>query len=100
MLYFGKSIVCIAKELDSKVEDLSFGSYLPNYSAYYNKKIYTLKNQFFDTLKTLKVLVKSGGQIDYNDSRIAPNKNTITRDIQKSIISEILMFPVEEKKSL
>ncbi|MGI5099616.1 hypothetical protein E4N70_00355 [Treponema vincentii] len=98
MLYFGKSIVCIAKELDSKVEDLSFGSYLPNYSAYYNKKIYTLKNQFFDTLKTLKVLVKSGGQIDYNDSRIAPNKNTITRDIQKSIISEILMFPVEEKK--
>jgi len=100
MLYFGNSILNIEKELGKPLSDLSIAAFLPNYSIFYGTKINNIKNIVYNTLvKSLPVLFNSGSKLHFNDPHISPNCNTITNFIQRSILSEILSFPVQNKNN-
>lgn len=98
MVYFGKSILGVEKELGLPFNKLSVAAYIPKYYIYYNKKVFELKNTIFDILaKVLPGLFAAGGNLDYFDSHLSPNVNSITKDLQRSILAEVLTFPVENK---
>lgn len=100
MLYFGNSIYSLTKELGKDISDLSIAAFLPNYSVFYHVKVNEIKNYFFDILvKVLPCIVDDGLKIDFYDTQVSPNFTTITRDLQRSILSEILTFPTEKKQS-
>jgi len=98
MLYFGNSIICIEKELNSS--NLAFAAFLPKYYIYYKKKVFDIKNTIFDVLvKVLPNLFGANVKLDYFNDHQSPNSNSIKKDLQRSILAEILTFPVEIKKS-
>ena len=98
VLYLGKSVLGIEKELGKQYKDLVLAAFLPKYYIYYYKKIFELKNTIFDILvKVLPGLFAVGGKLDYFDTHYSPNINTIKNDIQRSILAEVLTFPVENK---
>jgi hypothetical protein len=98
MLYFSNSILNVEKELEKSLPELSIAAFLPNYSIFYNKKINDLKNNIFDILvKSLPGLFDAGGEINFHDTHISPNCNTVTKYIQRSILCEVLTFPVQVK---
>ncbi|WP_299764565.1 hypothetical protein [uncultured Dokdonia sp.] len=99
MLYLGKSIYGIKKELSTPINNLAISAFIPYYKDFYSKKYFTIKNTLFDTIaKTLPEIAKDH-EIDYDDSFLTPNRNSIKKDIKKSIFSQILTFPVEKKSS-
>ncbi|MFA5518537.1 MAG: hypothetical protein WDA74_04715 [Spirochaetota bacterium] len=98
MLYFGKSVLGIVKELGKSYQDLVLAAFLPKYYIYSHKRIFELKNTIFDVLvKVLPGLFADGGKLDYFDTRLSPNIDTIQNDLQRSILAEVLTFPVENK---
>lgn len=101
MLYLSNSIYSITKELEKNVEDLCIGAFLPNYSIYYyTSKIAEIKNHIFGTLvNSIPGLCAAGSQIKFGyPPNMVPNPNTIVQDIQRSILSEVLTFPTEDKR--
>lgn len=100
MLYLSNSIISIEKELGLPIDDVAIAGFLPKYYLYYGKKIYEIKNSIFDVIvKTLPSLFNADSQIDYYSERYRPNYKSIVIDIKKSILSQILTFPVENKNS-
>lgn len=98
MLYLSKSVIGVEKELSTSIDKLSFSAFLPFYRDFYSKKYFTIKNTLFNTIvKSLPGIVNSGNKIDYYNCDLTPNCNSIKNDVQKSILSQILTFPVEYK---
>ncbi len=100
MLYLAKSVLVVEKELSTSINKLAFSAFIPFYKDFYSKKYFTIKNTLFNTIvKSLPGIIKSGSQLDYYNCDLTPNKNSIEKDLRKSILSQILTFPVEHKKS-
>lgn len=98
MIYLSKSIIGVEKELSTPTNNLAFSAFLPFYKSFYSRKYFTIKNTLFNTIvKSLPGIVKSGSEIDYYNCDLTPNCNSIEYDLQKSILSQILTFPVENK---
>jgi hypothetical protein len=100
MLYFSNSVIGLEKELSTPIDKLSIAGFLPIYSKNYDRKFYEIKNSLFDVLvKNLPEIVNSGIQINYYNGDLTPNYNSIIQDVQKSILSQILTFPVKNKNN-
>jgi len=100
MLYFAKSVIGVEKELSTPINKLAISAFIPFFKDFYSKKYFTIKNSLFNSIvKSLPGILKSGSQIDYYKSDLAPNHNSLGKDLQKSILSQILTFPVENKHS-
>jgi len=100
MMYLGKSIYGIEKELSTPINNLAISAFIPYFKDFYSKKYFTIKNTLFDTIaKTLPWIIAKDHDIDYYDSLLTPNRNSIEKDLKKSIFSQILTFPVENKGS-
>mgnify|MGYP000739380085 CR=1 FL=1 len=100
MLYFAKSVIGVEKELSTPINKLAISAFIPYFKDFYSKKYFTIKNSLFNTIvKSLPGILKSGSQIDYYKSDLAPNHNSLEKDLQKSILSQVLTFPVENKHS-
>lgn len=100
MLYFANSVLCIEKELNEKTDNLIIGAFLPKYSDYYFKKIFDVKNSIFEVIvNALPGLFGADCKLDYYDDNVNPNYNSIKGDLQRSILAEVLTFPVETKKT-
>ncbi|NTV60067.1 MAG: hypothetical protein HGA77_02030 [Chlorobiaceae bacterium] len=100
MLYFGNSIHALVKELDLNCTDLEIAGFLPSFSIFYYHKVNEIKNYLFQVLvNSLPVIFAEGSKIDFYDNRLEPNATTIKRDLQRSIMTEILTFPTKDKGS-
>lgn len=100
MLYLGKSIIGIEKELSTPIEKLAISAFIPFFKDFYSKKYFTIKNTLFNSIvKSLPGILKSGSKIDYYNCDLSPNYNSLKNDLQKSILSQILTFPVERKNT-
>lgn len=100
MLYLAKSVLGIEKELSTPINEVAISAYIPFYKDFYSKKYFTIKNTLFNTIvKSLPGIIKSGSQIDYYNSDLPPNRDSLEKDLRKSILSQILTFPVEQKNS-
>jgi hypothetical protein len=99
MLYFANSVIGVEKELETDLIDLSIASFLPRFELFYNDKFYEIKNGIIGAINSLIPIIRSGGQISYFDKGIVPNFVSVVADLKKSILSEILTFPVESKFS-
>jgi hypothetical protein len=98
MLYLAKSIIAVEKELSTSIDKLAFSAFLPFYKDFYSKKYYSIKNTLFNSIvKSLPGILESGSEIDYYNCDLTPNCNSIKNDLQKSILSQVLTFPVENK---
>lgn len=100
MLYFAKSVIGVEKELSIPINKLAISAFLPFFKDFYSKKYFTIKNTLFNSIvKSLPGILKSGSQIDYYNCDLTPNHNSLGKDLRKSILSQILTFPVEFKHS-
>ena len=96
MLYLTKSIITAKKELDKDFDKLQFAAFVPNYSYYYDKKIFNLSHYIYDSIvKTLPALC--GGTC----KDLGPNIDLFDiRNIKREIMTNILMFPCNTTLSL
>ena len=100
MLYCSNSIIGVEKEVSKEIDSILVGGFLPKYNPSHKKTYFELKNSLFDVLtKSLPNLVTDGVSIDYMDNDVIPNYKSILKDLQKSILSQILTFPVESKST-
>lgn len=100
MLYLAKSVICLEKELSSNIEDLSISGFLPFYKDFYQKKYYTIKNSLFRNIViSLPKFQDEKIPLKYYNCDLEPNCNSIEIDLKKSILSQILTFPVETKSN-
>jgi hypothetical protein len=99
MLYLGKSIYSLERELSTPINKLAISAFIPYYKDFYSKKYFTIKNTLFDTIAKTLPWIAEDHEIDYYDSFLTPNRNSIEKDLKKSILSQILTFPVENKGS-
>lgn len=95
MLYLAKSIVTAEREIVKKTNKLVFSAFLPNYSYYYQSKIYNLDYHVFDSIvKNLPALCKAGARDLGNAGEID------IFNVKRDILTNILLFPLNsEKKS-
>lgn len=88
MLYLGGSILAVTKELSKEIKDLNIAAYLPNYSGFYNKRFFDLKNNIFNILvKNIHVNVSLGH---------FPKDKTINEIIKKTALMEIATFQTKD----
>ena len=100
MLYFGSSVLAITKELESEVDRLAVAAFLPSYSEYYHSKIFSLTNHIGDCIEnSLPGIFSAGSKVSYDDEHLIPNRQTISRDVHKSVLMHICTFPAEFKGS-
>jgi len=100
MLYFGSSVLAIAKELEREVGELAVAAFLPSYSEYYNSKIFGLTNHIGECIEnSLPGIFAAGSRISYDDRHLSPNRQTISSDIHKAVLMHICTFPAEFKGS-
>ncbi|MBA9074739.1 hypothetical protein GGR22_002912 [Flavobacterium gossypii] len=98
MLYLAKSMIGIEKELCNPTNKLAISAFLPLYKDFYSKNYYTIKNTLFNTIvKSLPSIAEVGSKLDYYNSDLTPNRKSLKNDLQKSILSQVLTFPVESK---
>lgn len=98
MLYLAKSMIGIEKELCTPIDKLAISAFLPFNKDFYSKKYFTIKNTLFNTIvKSLPGIAEVGSELDYYNSDLTPNRESLENDLQKSILSQILTFPVESK---
>lgn len=50
MLYLGKSIIGIEKELSTPIEKLAISAFIPFFKDFYSKKYFTIKNTLFNSI--------------------------------------------------
>jgi hypothetical protein len=100
MLYFGSSVLAIAKELELKTSEMAVAAFLPSYSVYYNQNVFSLTNHIGDLIEnSLPGIFSAGSKISYDDNHLALNRSTISRDIHKAILMHVCTFPTENKGS-
>ncbi len=88
MLYLGGSILAVTKELSKEIKDLNIAAYLPNYSGFYNKRFFDLKNNIFSILvRSLHANVSLGH---------FPKDETINKIIKKTALMEIATFQTKD----
>ena len=89
MLYFGSSVLAIAKELDLKTSEMSIAAFLPSYSVYFKKRVFDLTNYFGNLIEnTLPAFISGGVNHKYD-------VNDISKDIHKAILAYVCTFPTE-----
>jgi hypothetical protein len=99
LLYLSNSIFTVANELDRQLNQIKVAAFAPKYFIYCHKRVYDLRNIFYETVaKTLPSLFDAGAQLDYTDTRYAPNKATIQGNLKTSILAYICMFPVAKNQ--
>jgi len=100
MVYFGSSVLAVEKELGLNINDLCIAAFLPTYSIYCNKKIFSLQNYINDVIENnFPGIFGAGSKLSYDDSYISMNRNSIGRDIKKTLLMQICTFPVEHRSN-
>nr|WP_163502604.1 hypothetical protein [Halomonas socia] len=100
MLYFGSSVLAVAKELDKEPSELAIAAFLPSYSEYYHTKIFSLTNHISEVVEnSLPGIFGAGSQLLYNDPNCAPNCRTISKDVHRTVLMQVCTFPVEYRGS-
>ena len=97
MLYLSKSAIGLEKELSTQFTDLSIAAFMPFYKDFYKRKYYTIKNSLFSSIVLALPKFQNDHPLDYHNSELEPNCNSIKIDLKKSILSQILTFPVDDK---
>lgn len=96
MLYLAKSVIGVEKELSTSFNQLSISAFLPFYNDFYKRKYYTIKNTLFSNIViALPKFQEEESPLDYYNCDLEPNCNSIKIDLRKSILSQVLTFPVE-----
>ena len=97
LLYLGSSIICVVKEMQLDLKNLSIVGFLPKYSEFYTSRIYNLKNSLNDCIENaLPGLFEYKLEIKYTDIDVTPSQNTIKNDIYNTILFQLCTFPVEQ----
>ncbi len=97
MLYLAKSTIGLEKELSMPLKDLSIAAFLPFYKDFYERKYYTIKNSLFNNIViALPKFQEDENPFDYYNCVLEPNCNSIKIDLKKSILSQILTFPIKD----
>ncbi|MBY6072940.1 hypothetical protein KUV35_16635 [Marinobacter salsuginis] len=100
MLYFGSSVLAVAKELDKEPSELAVAAFLPSYSEYYNAKIFSLTNHVSEVVEnSLPGIFEADCQLSYDDPHGSPNRSTIKKDVHRSVLMQVCTFPVEYRGS-
>lgn len=100
MLYFGSSVLAVAKELDKEPSELAIAAFLPSYSEYYHTKIFSLTNHISDAVEnSLPGIFDSGSQLSYDDPEFSPSCRTIVKDVHRAALMQLCTFPVEYRES-
>ncbi len=98
MLYLSKSVIGLEKELSTPLKDLSIAAFLPFYKDFYKRKYFTIKNSLFSNIViALPRFQKDENPLDFYNCDLEPNCNSIKIDLKKSILSQILTFPIEDE---
>jgi len=95
MLYLGQSIICCQKELELDDKNLSVAAFTFKKGSL---KIYELRNQMYNSIaRSLYPIINAGLKLNYWKSKIEPNGNSLKRDLEKTILFQILTFPTQKK---
>lgn len=98
MLYFGSSVLAVAKELDKEPSELAIAAFLPSYSKYYHSKIFSLTNHIADVVEnSLPGIFGADSQLSYDDLDSSPNCSTIRKDVHRAVLVQVCTFPVEKR---
>ena len=95
MVYFGNSVLVLTKELDHQVSDLAIAAFLPNFSHFYESRIYSLTNYIEYCIEKTLPGIFASGSVSYTDTDIKPNYGTINEDINSTILMHICTYPTE-----
>lgn len=96
MLYFGSSTFGVEKELENSCDNLSMAAFLPSANIYSNAKIFNLRNRINIIVEnSLPGIFGARSKISYDDPTIGFGRDTISKDIHKSVLMFLCTFPRE-----
>jgi hypothetical protein len=96
MLYFGSSVLAVSKELEQGMDSLLVAAFVPKYSSFFGKKIFSLRNKIHDTLEnSLPGIFSAGAMISFDDHEMSPSRISTCTDIREAILMQICTFPKE-----
>jgi hypothetical protein len=96
MLYMGSSIITIAKELETEIDELAIAAFLPKDRAHLESKIFNLDNHIGRTLLDMLTIALVYKSQNYSALECSPQDKHVLEDVHNAIFINICTFPKKE----